>query len=78
MENDQQILGEILTSICSVPFNLTRTIDERGVLLTIKVDKTDMPIVIGAKGSMIGSIRRIVKVVGWKNNANVSIRVLEP
>jgi len=51
---DQQLLEFIVKSIASNPdaVKVERKVDEMGVLLTLKVDSSDMAQVIGREGSM--------------------------
>jgi predicted RNA-binding protein YlqC (UPF0109 family) len=55
-----------------------RTIDERGVLITLHVNPEDMGYVIGRQGQTARSIRTLLKIVGAKNNARVNLKVYEP
>lgn len=55
-----------------------RTIDERGVLITLHVNPEDMGYVIGRQGQTARSIRTLLKIVGAKNNARVNLKVFEP
>lgn len=55
-----------------------RTIDERGVLITLKVDPQDMGQIIGRQGQTAKAIRTLLRVVGAKNNARVNLKIYEP
>jgi predicted RNA-binding protein YlqC (UPF0109 family) len=55
-----------------------RTVDERGVKLTLHVHPLDMGQVLGRKGATVIAIRLLLKIVGVKNNATVSLLVPEP
>jgi hypothetical protein len=55
-----------------------KKVDERGVLLTLKVGREDMGVVIGKQGSTARSIRTLVRIVGLKNNAHVNLKIEEP
>ena len=58
---------------------ITRTVDDRGVLLTIsEVDRADMGLVIGRNGEHVKAIRTLLRAVGKSENAHVSIRIEEP
>ncbi len=57
---------------------VTRTVDEMGVLLNLVVDKADMGKVIGRDGSTAKAIRTILRVFGMKNNARVNLKINEP
>ncbi|MFA5248343.1 MAG: KH domain-containing protein [Patescibacteria group bacterium] len=55
-----------------------RTVDEMGVLLTLKTDPSDMGYVIGRKGQTAQAIRTLLKIVGAKNNARVNLKIYDP
>lgn len=57
---------------------VTRTVDEMGVLITLKVAKDDMGRVIGKNGQTAKAIRVLLRVVGSKNNARVNLKIIEP
>ncbi len=77
---DKQFLESIVKSIVSVPdaVSIDRTVDERGVLLTLKVDQSDMGFVIGRRGQTAQAIRTLLKVVGAKNNSRVNLKIYDP
>lgn len=58
--------------------DIIRTIDERGVLYTIKPHKEDMGAIIGFKGETIKAIRHIIHVLGRKHDEFISIKVFDP
>lgn len=55
-----------------------RTVDEMGVLITLKVAKDDMGRIIGKSGQTAKAIRILLRVVGSKNNARVNLKIIEP
>ncbi|MFA6272619.1 MAG: KH domain-containing protein [Patescibacteria group bacterium] len=55
-----------------------RTVDEMGVLITLKVDQKDLGQVIGRNGQTAKSIRTLLRVVGAKNQARVNLKIYEP
>lgn len=75
--SDTVVLETILKAIVSNPnaVKIDRQIDERGVLLTVDVDPSDMGHLIGRKGNTIQAIRTILKIVGAKNQARVNIKI---
>ena len=77
---DQQLLEFIIKSVASNPdaVKVERTVDEMGVLLSLKVDPNDMAQVIGRQGSMAKALRTILKVAGAKNRARVNLKIEEP
>lgn len=56
---------------------IERTEDELGVLLTLKVNKDDMGVVIGKWGNVVTSIRSLLKIVGNKVGKRVNLKVLD-
>lgn len=80
MEMDQKFVEDIVRSIVNNPNDVktTRTIDERGVLITLDVNPADMGYVIGREGQTARSIRTLLKIVGAKNNARVNLKINEP
>lgn len=57
---------------------VTRTTDERGVLLALDVHPDDMRYVIGRQGNTAKAIRTLLKIVGAKNNARINFKINEP
>ena len=55
-----------------------RTVDEMGVLITLKINQEDMGYVIGRKGQTARAIRTLLKIVGAKANARVNLKIYEP
>lgn len=52
--------------------------DEMGVLLSIKVAPEDMGKLIGKQGKTATAVREIIRIVGFKNKARVSVKIEEP
>ena len=77
---DQEFVEYIVRNIVghSDDVKTERTIDERGVLITLHVNPEDMGYVIGRQGQTARSIRTLLKIVGAKNNARVNLKVYEP
>lgn len=78
--NYVQYCENLVKGICKKPesVSVVKTLDERGVLLTISVDRSDMSNVIGIAGDTAKAIRRLVRVAGTLENAKVSMKILEP
>jgi len=55
-----------------------RSVDEMGVLLTLKVNPEDMGQVIGRQGGTARAIRTLLRVIGAKHNARVNFKIEEP
>jgi len=80
VEQDKQFLETVVKQIVGNPNDVVvdRTIDERGVLLTLKINPADMGYVIGRKGQTAQAIRTLLKIVGAKNNSRVNLKIYEP
>jgi len=77
---DQVFIEFVIKAIVNHPdkVKVTRTVDERGVLITLDVEPTDIGYVIGRRGNTVRAIRTLLKVVGAKNNALVNLKINEP
>lgn len=80
METDQQFVDYVVRALVNNPDKVEtkRTVDEMGVLITVKVDPTDMGYLIGRQGQTARAARTLLKVVGAKNNARVNLKIEEP
>jgi len=80
METDQKFVEDIIKAIVNNPDKVKteRTVDERGVLITLDVDPSDMGYVIGRSGQTARAVRTLLKIVGAKNNARVNLKINEP
>jgi len=79
-EKDRDFLEYIVKSIVDNPddVKIERTIDEKGVLITLNVNAKDMGMVIGRQGSTAKAIRTLLRVVGAKIDARVNLKINEP
>ena len=77
---DQEFVELLVRAIVNNPNDVktTRTVDERGVLITLDINASDMGYVIGRQGQTARSIRTLLKIVGAKNNARVNLKINEP
>ncbi len=80
MGPDKDFVEFIVKQIVSNPdaVEVTRAVDEMGVLLTLKVDKEDMGRIIGKNGQTAKAIRVLIRIIGSKNNARVNLKIVEP
>jgi len=76
----QELLEHILKTLADHPedVKVEKKVDEMGVLLDVKVNPSDMGLIIGKRGSTIRAIRTILRAVGLKSNARVNIKIEEP
>ncbi len=77
---DKDFLEFVIKSIVNNPddVKVTRTVDEMGVLLNLKVHREDMGQVIGRQGATAKAIRSILRVIGLKNSARINLKIEEP
>lgn len=77
---DRDFILYVIKQIVDHPeeVEVERTIDEMGVLLTLKVSKEDMGKIIGKNGQTAKAIRTLLRIVGSKNNARVNLKIVEP
>jgi len=77
---DQEFLEYVVKSLVDHPedVKIKRTVDEMGVLLSLKINPKDMGQVIGRQGSTIRAIRSLVRIVGLKHHARVNLKIEEP
>lgn len=77
---DHAFLEYVVKALVDNPeaVQITRSVDEMGVLLTLTVHADDMGKVIGKDGNIAKAIRTLLRVVGMKHNARVNLKVNEP
>jgi predicted RNA-binding protein YlqC (UPF0109 family) len=80
MEEDKQFLEYVVKALVDNPNDVVvnRTVDEMGVLITMKVHRDDMGKIIGRQGNTAKAIRTLLRVIGMKNNARVNLKIEEP
>lgn len=78
MSIDQQFIEYIVKSLVGNPdaVSVTRTIDEKGVLLELTVDPEDLGRVIGRRGSTAQSLRALLRALGTKNSARYNLKIV--
>ncbi len=79
-QQDQSFVEYVVKALVDHPevVETERTIDEMGVLITLKVHPEDMGQIIGRSGNTARAIRTLLRVVGAKNNARVNLKIHEP
>lgn len=79
-EQDQEFVEYVVKAIVSNPddVKVKRTIDERGVLLTLAVNSEDMGKIIGKEGRTAKALRTLLRVLGAKSNSRINLKVEEP
>lgn len=78
--NDKDFVEYVVKAIVDHPeeVQIDRTVDEMGVLISLKINPQDMGQVIGRQGTTAKSIRNLLRVIGAKNNARVNFKIIEP
>lgn len=76
---DQQFVEYIVKSVVGNPdaVVVTRTVDERGVLLELTVDANDLGRVIGKRGSGAQALRTLLRALGTKNDARYNLKIVD-
>jgi predicted RNA-binding protein YlqC (UPF0109 family) len=79
-EKDQEFVEMIVKEIVDHPDDakVERTVDDRGVLLTLSTNPEDMGKIIGKDGKTAEALRTLLRIIGAKNNARVNLKILEP
>ena len=77
---DQEFVEFVGKALVNKPeaVSVERTVDEMGVLITLKVDQTDMGYIIGKQGGTARAFRTLLRTVGAKHNARVNLKIYEP
>ncbi|MBI2453499.1 KH domain-containing protein [Candidatus Peregrinibacteria bacterium] len=77
---DQAFIEWVTKQIVEFPdqIEITRTVDEMGVLITLKVGKDDMGKIIGKNGQTAKALRTLLRIIGSKNKARVNLKIVEP
>lgn len=78
--DDQAFVEYVARAIVNHPDDVKaeRTVDERGVLITLHINPEDMGYVIGREGQTAHALRTLLRIVGAKNNARVNLKIYEP
>lgn len=57
---------------------VSRSVDEMGVLLDVKVKEDEAGLVIGKEGRIAKALKILIKAVGQKNKCRVNVRIHNP
>ena len=79
-QKDQVFIEYVVKALVDNPdkVEITRTVDDRGVLLELSVDPSDMGKIIGKGGATAKSIRTLLRVLGAKDDARYNLKITEP
>jgi predicted RNA-binding protein YlqC (UPF0109 family) len=75
---DQQFVEYVVKALVGNPdsVKVDRTIDEKGVLLTLTVHPDDLGRVIGRRGITAQSLRTLLRALGTKNGARYNLKIV--
>lgn len=79
-EHDKDFIEYVVKNIVDHPddVELDRTVDDRGVLLTLSVNPDDMGKIIGKAGGTAKAIRTLLRVLGAKDDARYNLKIVDP
>src|SRR3989344_3976013 len=77
---DQEFVENIVKALVDNPEEVvtSRTLDERGVLIQLTVNRADMGKVIGREGRTAKAIRSLLRVFGARNDARINLKIVDP
>lgn len=77
MEKEIEFLQYVVENLVANPDDITieRKEDELGVLLTLRVNKDDMGIIIGKSGNTINALRSLLRILGMKIDKRINLKV---
>ncbi len=77
---DRDFIEFVVKSIVDYPeqVEINRSIDELGVLITLKVAQEDMGKVVGRSGQTAKAMRILLRLVGSQSGNRVNLKILEP
>lgn len=76
----EQYLTDLIRPLLTKPdaAQISQSIDDMGILLTLVVAPEDMGPIIGKSGETAKAIRHLMRIAGVKHNARVSVKINEP
>ena len=79
MDPDVNFVEFIVKQLVENPdhVSIARSVDEKGVLLELTVNPTDLGRVIGKRGATAQSIRTLLRALGTKNNARYNLKIVD-
>lgn len=77
---DVDVLMSFVSQIVEKPeeAKAERLVDEMGVLITLQVAQEDMGKVVGKDGQTAKALRTLLKAIGAKYKARISLKIVEP
>ena len=77
---DQDFVDFVVKALVDHPEDVKteRTVDERGVLISLHINPEDMGYVIGRRGQNARALRTLLRLVGARKNSFVNLKIVEP
>jgi len=78
--NEQTYLESIVAPLLSHPEDLKigHVVDDKGILLTISANQSDMGLIIGKGGATANSLRTILRQYGSLHEKHISVKITDP
>jgi predicted RNA-binding protein YlqC (UPF0109 family) len=75
-----QFLSYVLSILCEDKdqLHIDASVDDLGVLLTVRVSERDMGKVIGKGGQTVKSLRTLLRIIGSNASQRVNLKIMEP
>ncbi len=79
-DNAKEFIEFVVKSIVDHPeeVEVSQSVDDLGVLITLKVNKEDMGKIIGKAGQTAKSLRVLLRMMGAKMDARYNLKIIEP
>ena len=79
-DNAREFIEFVVKNIVDHPEEVVveQTVDDLGVLITLKVNKEDMGKIIGKAGQTAKSLRVLLRMMGAKLDARYNLKIIEP
>jgi len=58
--------------------SIESSIDDLGILLTVKVSERDMGKLIGKSGQTVKALRTLLRIIGGNEKQRINLKILEP
>lgn len=75
-----QFLTYVLSSLVEDrdQLHIDSTIDDLGILLTVRVSERDMGKLIGKNGQTVQALRTLLRIIGGNAKQRINMKILEP
>lgn len=79
MQPDEMFVDYVTRQLVEYPedVRLDREVDEKGVLIRLTVNKSDLGRVIGKKGVTAQALRTLLHALGSRNNARYNLKIVD-